>query len=173
MRRRPDLAPLLLEPFHWDWRRQDPDAPEATYTSPVVSNVDGVFSIYAGMSMIFAAQDYPGVPKLTDEQVEVLQLFDAISQEPGLAIDMDFQPGDVQWLLNYAALHSRTSFEDHPERERRRHLLRLWLKRDVARPLVPQFGKYVVVMGEPTTPVQPGGRFSIKDAVQVNDDWGN
>ncbi len=172
-RRRPDLAPLLLEPFHWDWRRQDPDSPELTYTSPVVSYVDGIFSNYAGMSMIFSAQEYPGVPQLTPEQVEVLHLFDEISQEPGLPIDMDFQPGDVQWLLNYAALHSRTSFEDHPEPERRRHLLRLWLKRDVGRPLAPQFGKHVVVLGEPSTPAQPGGRFQIGDAVQINTDWGN
>ena len=67
----------------------------------------------------------------------MLHLFDEISQEPGLAIDMDFQPGDVQWLLNYAALHSRTSFTDFPEPERRRHLLRLWLKRDVGRPSYP------------------------------------
>ncbi|MFI5426888.1 TauD/TfdA family dioxygenase [Aeromicrobium sp. UC242_57] len=120
-----------------------------------------------------APRSTPVFRELTAEQVEVLHLFDEISQEPGLAIDMDFQPGDVQWLLNYAALHSRTSFEDFPERERRRHLLRLWLKRDVGRPLVPEFGKHVVVMGEPTTPVQAGGRFSINDVVQVNDDWGN
>jgi hypothetical protein len=172
-KRRPDLAPLLLEPFHWDWRRQDPDSPELTYTSPVVSYVDGIFSNYAGMSMIFSAQEYPGVPQLTQDQIDVLHLFDAISQEPGLPIDMDFQPGDVQWLLNYAALHSRTSFEDHPEPERRRHLLRLWLKRDVGRPLAPQFGKHVVIMGEPSTPAQPGGRFTIEDAVRINSEWGN
>jgi len=173
VRRRPDLAPLLLEPFHWDWRKQDPDSPELTYTSPIVSFVDGTFSTYAGNSMVFSAQDYPDVPRLTPEQVEVLNLFDEISQEPGLAIDMDFQPGDVQWLLNYAALHSRTGYVDFPEKERRRHLLRLWLKRDVGRPLVDKFGKHVVAMGSPTTPLKPGGRFHIADAAAVNDDWGN
>jgi hypothetical protein len=172
LRRRPDLAPLLFETFHWDWRKQDPDAPENTYTSPVCSYVDGIFSIYAGMSMIFSAQSYPGVPKLTDDQITVLNLFDEISQEPGLAIDMNFQAGDIQWLLNYAALHSRTSFDDYPEPERRRHLLRLWLKRDVGRPLVPKFGKHVVTMGEPVGGLLPGGRFQIADAVAVNTDWG-
>ncbi|GAB2455167.1 TauD/TfdA family dioxygenase [Jatrophihabitans fulvus] len=173
LKRRPELAPLLFEPFHWDWRRQDPDSPELTYSSPVISYVDGTFSTYAGMSMIFSAQDYPGVPKLTPEQVEVLHLFDEISQEPGLPIDMNFQPGDVQWLLNYAALHSRTSYTDFPEPERRRHLLRLWLKRDVGRPLVDKFGKHVVVMGEPSTPLKEGGRFRIADAVRINDEFGN
>src|SRR5882757_2736612 len=171
LRRRPDLAPLLFDTYYWDWRRQDPDSPELTYTSPVISYVDGTFSTYAGSTMIFSAQEYPGVPKLTPEQVEVLHLFDEISQEPGLPIDMDFQAGDVQWLLNYAALHSRTSYVDHPEPERRRHLLRVWLKRDVQRPLVPRFGKHVVTMGAPTS-VKPGGRFTITEAVTINDDWG-
>jgi hypothetical protein len=172
LRRRPDLAPRLFDTYHWDWRRQDPDSPELTYTSPIISLADGVFSTYAGNSMIFSAQEYPGVPPLTPDQAAAINLFDEISQEPGLPIDMDFQPGDVQWLLNYAALHSRTSYIDHPEPERRRHLLRLWLKRDVDRPLAPRFGKHVVVMGEPTTPLVPGGRFRIADAVTVNDDWG-
>lgn len=172
LRRRPDLAPRLFDTYHWDWRRQDPDSPELTYTSPIISYVDGVFSTYAGSTMIFSAQEYPGVPQLTPEQIEAINLFEEISQEPGLPIDMDFQPGDVQWLLNYAALHSRTSYTDHPEPERRRHLLRMWLKRDVGRPLAPKFGKHVVVLGEPTTPLLPGGRFTIAEAVTVNDDWG-
>lgn len=173
LRRRPDLAPLLFETFHWDWRRQDPDSPELTYTSPIVSYVDGIFSTYAGNSMVFSAQDYPEVPRLTSQQAEALHLFDEISQEQGLPIDMDFQPGDVQWLLNYAALHSRTSYDDFPEPERRRHLLRLWLKRDVGRPLTPKFGKHVVSMDEPGAPLKPGGRFTIGAAVQINDDFGN
>jgi hypothetical protein len=141
LERRPDLAPLLLEPFHWDWRRQDPGAPSNTYTSPMICMVDGVFSMYAGATYIFTAQEYQGVPKLTPEQIEVIKLFDEITYEPGMAIATDFKEGDIQWLSNYAALHSRESFIDYPEHQRRRHLLRLWLKRDVGRPIAPGFGK--------------------------------
>lgn len=146
LRRRPDLAPLLLESFHWDWRRQDHDAPANTYTSPIVGLVDGVFSMYAGSLYILTAQDYPGVPKLSPEQIEVLKLFDEITYEPGMAIAMDFRPGDIQWLSNYAALHARTTFYDHPEPQRRRHLLRLWLTRNAGRPVAPGFGKNGVVL---------------------------
>lgn len=145
LKRRPDLAPLLLEPFHWDWRRQDAEAPADTYVSPVISMVDGVFSMYAGSLYIITAQDYPGVPKLSDDQVEVLRLFDEITYEPGMAIEMDFRPGDIQWLSNYAALHARTAFTDWPEPQRRRHLLRLWLSSRTDRPVVPDFGKNGVV----------------------------
>ncbi|MEQ7922206.1 TauD/TfdA family dioxygenase [Xanthomonas sp. WHRI 1810A] len=144
VRRRPDLAPLLMQPFHWDWLRQDPAAPANTYTSPIISIVDGVFSMYAGSLYILTAQDYPEVPRLTDAQRELLQLFEDITYEPGMAIEMDFRPGDIQWLSNYAALHSRTEFTDYPEPQRRRHLLRLWLRRREQRPITPGFGKSVV-----------------------------
>jgi hypothetical protein len=33
----------------------------------------------------------------------------------------------ARWLKNSVTLHARTEFEDFPEPERKRHLLRLWL----------------------------------------------
>lgn len=178
LRRRPDLAPRLFDEYHWDWKKQDPDAPMDTYTSPMVSLVDGVFSFYAGSTMIFTAQAYSGVPALTPEQIEAIKLVDDIAYEPGMALDMDFQPGDMQWLLNYAALHSRTEFTDYPELQRRRHLLRLWLKRDVDRPLTPGFGKNSVVKDRTSTREAGdadvvGGKFHVTDAVIPRMDWGN
>ena len=41
VRRRPDLAHLLFEPWHYDWYRQDHDAPARYYSTPMVSFVDG------------------------------------------------------------------------------------------------------------------------------------
>lgn len=173
LQRRPDLAALLFEPFHWDWRRQDHDAPAPTYTSPVCSYVDGVFSTYAGSTMVLSAQDHPGVPPLTADQCAALELYDEISQEPGLALDMDFQPGDVQWLLNYAVLHSRAAYDDWPEIERRRHLLRLWVRRDVGRPLVPGFGKNSVVQERTADDDNDAEQVTrIGLAVEPDLDWG-
>jgi len=165
LRRRPDLAGLLLEPFNWDWRRQDHSAPADTYSSPIVSVEQDVFSMYAGSLYIITAQAYPGVPKLTDDQLEVLRLFDEITYEDGMAIDMDFRPGDIQWLSNYAALHARTAFADYPEPQRKRHLLRLWLSSKTDRPLVPGFGKNGVVQHRAAPrdgkPEHPDGRFHV------------
>jgi hypothetical protein len=46
---------------------------------------------------------------------------------------MNFQPGDMQFLKNALILHARTAYDDWPEPERKRHLLRLWLSaRDFA-----------------------------------------
>jgi hypothetical protein len=41
---------------------------------------------------------------------------------------MDFQVGDIQLINNATILHARTAYEDHVEPERKRHLVRLWLR---------------------------------------------
>ena len=54
---------------------------------------------------------------------------------------MQFTPGDVQLVQNHTILHDRTGFEDWPQPDKRRHLLRLWLAADKARPLPPVFAQ--------------------------------
>lgn len=172
--RRPNLVHLLAEPWHYAWYKQDHDAPQRYYTSPMISNVDGVFSMYAGSRIIRSAQEYPEVPRMTAEQYELLDLLDQIYLEPGLPLTMDFRPGDIQWLLNYAALHSRTAYQDYPEYSRKRHLLRLWLKRDTNRPLVPNFGRHVVKSrDEGVDGIDPAkARFRITQVCRPRTEWG-
>ena len=67
------------------------------------------------------------VPPFTDIERELLDVYEEIAASPDLYLDMDLAPGDVQWLSNHSILHARTAYEDHPEPERKRHLLRLWL----------------------------------------------
>ncbi len=173
--RRPDLAPLLFEPWHFDWRRQDPDAPQHSYATPMMSDVDGVFSAYIGTRLIRTAQEYPQVPRLTDDQLVLLDLLDVVCADPGLPLHTDFRPGDVQWLLNYAALHSRTAFVDHPEPERRRHLIRLWLNRDVGRSMTPRFGRYLVKGRDEVRATEVDAahaKFRITEAIVPRMEWG-
>jgi hypothetical protein len=40
---------------------------------------------------------------------------------------MDLEPGDVQLISNHTVIHARTDYEDYPEDDRKRHLLRLWI----------------------------------------------
>ena len=61
-------------------------------------------------------------------------IVDAIANEPGMYIEYDFAPGDIQLLSNHTVLHARTDYEDHAEPDRKRHLLRLWLSFDDDRP---------------------------------------
>jgi alpha-ketoglutarate-dependent taurine dioxygenase len=51
-----------------------------------------------------------------------------VFDRPDLRVELDFEPGQIQYVNNRATGHARTEFVDHPEPERRRHLVRLWLR---------------------------------------------
>jgi len=58
-----------------------------------------------------------------------------------LSVQIPFRQGDIFCLNNHVTLHSRGAFEDWPEPERKRHLLRLWLDTNGARPLPPEIAR--------------------------------
>jgi hypothetical protein len=137
--RRPDLAPLLFEP--WPFRIPGARArglPEIM-TRPIC-RFDGhkLETFFIGW-YLRDALTVPSVPPLDDARRELLAVFEATANDPALYLDMDFRPGDVQWLRNAFVLHKRTAYEDHAEPARKRHLLRLWLGLDRLADGTPRF----------------------------------
>jgi hypothetical protein len=139
-RRRPDLLEELYKPFYIDRRgergRED-EGDDPYYAMPVLSYHKGLVTARYIRGYIESAQRFPEVPRLTVRQVEALGLFDAIANEPGMALGFQMEPGDFQLANNYCVLHSRTNFEDWPELADRRHLLRLWVAAPNSRELPP------------------------------------
>ena len=108
--------------------------------APIFSVTDGYLTARGPGSLVFKAQRMEEVPRLTDAQKAAIDLFNELARE--LAVDIDFEPGDISFVMNHVTVHSRTAYEDWPEPERKRHLLRLWLRtgerpvhEDVARAL--------------------------------------
>ncbi|BBK40695.1 hypothetical protein STVA_07150 [Allostella vacuolata] len=140
-RRRPDLLRLLLEPIATDRRGEVPAGMKPYFSIPVFSWHEGHLTAIYQRQYIDSAQRFPDAPRLTQAHVEALDLFDALANDPALHLHMEFRPGDVQLVHNHTLLHDRTAFDDWPEPERRRHLLRLWLACPGARPLPPAFAE--------------------------------
>jgi hypothetical protein len=130
LRQRPDLAPVLFDKFFWD-RETDALPGESPYfLFPICRYSDGrLGTLYIGL-YIRNAQRFPEVPRLTAAQRDVLDLLDSIANDQQFYLDMEFEPGDMQFLKNAVILHARTEYEDWPEPQRKRHLLRLWLTND-------------------------------------------
>ena len=139
-RRRPDLAAVLFEPFCFDRRGEVPAGKMGWYETPIFHwYADQLSVIYGNRYYITSAQRFADAPRLTARQVEALDLFDALANDPANYLDIEFKPGDVQLIHNHVTLHDRTDYEDWPEPERKRHLLRLWLCPPNGRPLPPVF----------------------------------
>jgi len=125
--RHPDLMPALLEIVYRDRRDEIPEGRQPWYRIPVFMPQHGrVFCQYV-RSTVRKAQRFPDVPRLTAQQEAAFDALDALANSPEFRLDMEFRPGDMQFLCNHWILHSRTEYEDWPELERRRHLLRVWV----------------------------------------------
>ena len=138
-RTRPDLLQVLYEPYFWSWQGQERPGDRPYYTQPIFG-VCGQHPTSRYIRVhIQSAQVFDGVPQMTDAQVEALDLVDALCAEPEFHMQMEFVPGDIQFLNNHVTYHARTAFEDHDEPERKRHLLRIWLAIPNSRPLPESF----------------------------------
>ncbi|OAL29917.1 hypothetical protein AYO22_01823 [Fonsecaea multimorphosa] len=127
-RRRPDLLKVLYEDFYWSWKGNSPPGAGPYYKIPIFSEEGGRFSCRYIPPHIFTAQEeYPELPRLTEQQKEAIMLIQQIANEEKFHFGMMFEPGDIQFLNNHITLHARTEFEDGDTDETKRHLLRLWL----------------------------------------------
>ena len=137
LRRRPDLAERLFEPFFVDRKGEIPEGKLPYYQLPIFNYHAGHLSTIYARDFIDGAQRFPDVPRFTAAQTEAMDMLDALAGDDGIRLDMQLATGDMQFLHNHQTLHARTAYEDYPEPERRRHLLRLWLSPPNGRQLPP------------------------------------
>jgi hypothetical protein len=130
---RPDLAQVLTEDFYRSNSGETNPGDLPFFKQPIFSFTDGYFSATGAGAVIDKAQKLPGVPKFTPAQKESIELYRATVEE--CALDIDFKPGDIQFLNNFVMLHTRREYEDWPQPARKRHLLRLWLSDPAGRPI--------------------------------------
>lgn len=132
MRRKPHLVPRLFEPFWFDTKGEGgiPAFPVAP-----CRYAGGELRTFWQADYFRSVQGLPQVPPLSAADLETLDTYDAISEDPRFYLDMDLEPGDIQLISNHTILHARTAFEDYAEPELRRHLLRLWISTPEQRPL--------------------------------------
>ena len=126
LRRRPDLAPRLFEPFMLDTRDEAEANGLKVLPVPPCRHAAGVLRTFWHSEYFRTSQRHEGV-RLTDVENELFDLYDAISASREFFIDMDLEPGDIQLLSNHTVIHARTDYVDHAEPDRKRHLLRLWI----------------------------------------------
>ncbi len=134
-RQRPDLAALLFEPVATDRRGEVPQGEKPYFEIPVLNWQDGFLTGLYQRQYIDSAQRFADAPRLSAAQVEALDLFDALANDPRLHFGMRLEAGDMQFVYNHTLMHDRTGFRDWPDPAQARHLLRLWLALPDDRPL--------------------------------------
>ncbi|MBL8770878.1 MAG: TauD/TfdA family dioxygenase [Phenylobacterium sp.] len=124
---RPDLVPVLFEPFPFDTQGQHKPGEKAWFEIPLCRWDGRRLRTFFVPWYIRESQQHAACPRLSRAQVEAIEFIERAANDPDAYLDMNFRPGDMQFLKNAAVLHKRTEYEDWPEPERKRRLLRLWL----------------------------------------------
>jgi len=143
MEKRPDLAVVLQQPYHFDARGQRADGAKCQ-VHPIFTIHDGRVNILHKEPYIHTAQRFEDVPRLTAAQKEALDFLREVMDLDELALRFTLQKGEVIIASNHSALHGRSAFdsvvsgnEDAPKS--RRHMLRLWVTIHGARELPPHY----------------------------------
>jgi hypothetical protein len=120
---RPDLLAILYRGFHNSRRGHGERTPSARV--PIFARGEDGLQCYFLPETIRQATE-EGYP-LSARELDALNYLSDVANRPDLFLDMDFRPGDIQFLNNRTILHSRTDYVDHDDPAQKRHLLRLWL----------------------------------------------
>jgi len=146
----PEYLAILNKNFPTDWRSEEPPGSPGWYLEPLYSYYGGVLSATVRTGRAMSAMRFAEVPRLTADEVSCFMYFESLAKRPGIALGMELQTGDLQFVNNFSTVHNRTAFADDPSNPaRQRYLLRLWISRpDNGRPLCPEYAAWRV--GYPT-----------------------
>ena len=131
-RQHPDLLARLYQPFYFDRQREHAPGDVMTTHHPMLERQGGRLLARLSRFQVVNGHKLAGVP-LDTQGAAALEAFEAILNAPGLAARFQFEPGQMQLIDNRALGHKRTAFRDWPEPERKRLLVRLWLRDEGSR----------------------------------------
>jgi alpha-ketoglutarate-dependent taurine dioxygenase len=124
----PELMPRLYRPFWYDRHAEHHAGEPTTFAAPIFErSTDGAIKARLALSEIHAGYELRG-ERLDNETAAALAAVQSVFDQPDLHVELGFAAGQIQYVNNRATGHARTEFADFPEPERKRHLVRLWLR---------------------------------------------
>ncbi|MBM3598223.1 MAG: TauD/TfdA family dioxygenase [Alphaproteobacteria bacterium] len=122
-----DLLPRLYRPFWYDRHAEHHEGESKTFAAPIFEFTGETLKARLAVREIVAGYQLRN-ERMDNETVAAIDAVEAVFDRPELRVDLDFRPGQIQYVNNRATGHARTEFVDWPEDERKRHLVRLWLR---------------------------------------------
>ena len=122
----PGLLSRLYRPLWYDRHAEHHEGEANAFQAPMFE-YDGRLVTRIALSEIYGGYALRG-EALDRETKAALEAVQGVFDRPELRVELNFRPGQIQYVNNRMTGHARTEFEDHPEPERRRHLVRLWLR---------------------------------------------
>jgi hypothetical protein len=122
----PDLLPRFYRPFPFDRQKEHFAGEDPIFSAPLFE-YDGRLRARLAPYQVKNAFAMRGEP-VDAETAAATAALDEIFSRPELIAEYYMQPGQIQYVNNLEIGHSRTAFTDYDDVERRRYLVRMWLR---------------------------------------------
>lgn len=126
-----EVLPRLYQPFWFDRQREYHPGESETFSAPVFIRNGERLQARLSLHQIRGGYALKG-GTMDNETIAALEAVKDVFADVSLQYQFRLQPGDIQYVTNREIGHSRTEFHDFDEAERRRLLVRLWLRNDGA-----------------------------------------
>lgn len=123
----PQVLPRLYQPFWFDRQREHLASEDTTFAAPIFTTDGNSVQARLGLHQVLNAYEMRG-ENLDAAGKEAISALEDVFAEPDHQIAFSMERGQIQYVNNLAIGHSRTHFIDFDEQEKRRHLVRLWLR---------------------------------------------
>ena len=118
---------MLYEQFHFDKRGEYESGESPTVFEPIFTYNGNQLKLRYLRDYINDGQKIQDKP-LSKEQNEALDCLDKIIHDENLAVSYELKQYDMVFLNNGRVMHGRTSFEDFEDVEKKRLMIRTWIK---------------------------------------------
>jgi alpha-ketoglutarate-dependent taurine dioxygenase len=123
----PQLVDRLFAPYLFDRNKEHAPSAPPVISHPLMQVVKGQLTSRLSHRHVVNGYRMAGVP-LDPLGEEALETLEATMNQPHLIREFFFEPGQIQIVDNRRLGHRRTGYTDFAEADRKRHLVRLWLR---------------------------------------------
>ena len=125
-----DMLEVLYQKFYFDKRGEYKTGEEPTIFEPIIKFENN--KITFRYLRAYIDQGYKIQNKeLTSEQLKSLELLDNLLDNPKNIVEYTLQKYDMTFFNNNWIIHGRTNFEDFEDLEKKRLMLRVWIKNNI------------------------------------------
>ena len=123
----PNFLNFVYDNFHFDKRGEFKENESPTTFEPIFKYHDKQLMFRYLRNYIDAGQKIAEKP-LTNEQNNILDELDKIIHNEKFSVSYDLKKFDMTFFNNHRIIHGRTSFEDFSDTEKKRFMIRSWIK---------------------------------------------
>ena len=123
----PNFLQSLYKNFHFDKRNEFKKNESPTTFEPIFRYENNELKFRYLRNYIDDGQKLVNQP-LTNEQNHILDELDKIVHDEKFAVSYDLQKFDMTFFNNHRIIHGRTSFEDFADFDKKRYMVRSWIK---------------------------------------------